>query len=70
MSKLTIPHDAYVFVGDGRKALFLRNAGDEKFLNLQTERVSLDDNPDARTGHGPSRPRVQTGGDQPPQQRG
>ena len=23
MSKLNIPHDAFVFVGDGRKALFL-----------------------------------------------
>jgi protein required for attachment to host cells len=46
MSKLTIPHDAYVFVG--RKALFLRNAGDEKFPNLQTERVFLDDNPPTR----------------------
>jgi protein required for attachment to host cells len=38
MSKLRIPHDAFVFVGDGRKALFLRNEGDEKFPNLKTER--------------------------------
>jgi protein required for attachment to host cells len=45
MSKLRIPHDAFVFVGDGRKALFLRNAGDEKFPNLKTERVFLDQNP-------------------------
>jgi protein required for attachment to host cells len=29
MSKLKIPHNAFVFVGDGRKALFLRNDGDE-----------------------------------------
>ena len=36
MGKLNIPHDAYVFVGDGRKALFLRNAGDEKFPDLKT----------------------------------
>jgi protein required for attachment to host cells len=42
---LAIPHDAFVFIGDGRKALFLRNAGDEKFLNLKTERVLVDDNP-------------------------
>jgi hypothetical protein len=34
MSKLTIPHDAFVFVGDGRKALFLRNAGDECSIRL------------------------------------
>src|SRR6476646_5925259 len=45
MSKLQIPHDSFVFVGDGRKALFLRNEGDEKFPNLKTERVFVDDNP-------------------------
>jgi protein required for attachment to host cells len=45
MSKLAIPHDALVFVGDGQKALFLRNSGDEKFPNLTTERVFKDDNP-------------------------
>lgn len=45
MNKLAIPHDAMVFVGDGRKALFLRNAGDEKFPNLKTERVFVDENP-------------------------
>ena len=44
-NKLKIPHDAFVFVGDGRKALFLRNEGDEKFPNLKTERVFEDDNP-------------------------
>jgi protein required for attachment to host cells len=43
--KINIPHDAIVFVGDGRKALFLRNAGDEKFPNLTTEQVFTDDNP-------------------------
>jgi protein required for attachment to host cells len=40
-----IPHNAFVFVGDGRKALFLRNEGDVQFLNLKTERVFTDDNP-------------------------
>ena len=45
MSKIQIPHGAIVFVGDGRKALFLRNEGDEKFPNLKTERVFTDDNP-------------------------
>ena len=45
MNKLHIPQDAFVFVGDGRKALFLRNAGDERFPNLKTERVFVDDNP-------------------------
>lgn len=48
MSELKIPHDAFVFVGDGRKALFLRNAGDEKFPNLKTERVFIDENPPTR----------------------
>lgn len=43
MSKL--PHDALVFVGDGRKALFLRNAGDEQVPDLRTEQVFVDDNP-------------------------
>ena len=42
---LRIPHDAFVFVGDGRKALFLRNEGDAQFLNLKTERVLTDRNP-------------------------
>jgi protein required for attachment to host cells len=45
MNRLHIPQDAFVFVGDGRKALFLRNAGDERFPNLKTERVFVDDNP-------------------------
>jgi protein required for attachment to host cells len=45
MSRLVIPHDAFIFVGDGRKALFLRNAGDEKFANFVTERVFVDENP-------------------------
>lgn len=45
MNKLKIPHDAFVFVGDGRKALFLRNDGDEKFPNLKTEKVFEDENP-------------------------
>ncbi len=45
MSKLKIPHNAFIFVGDGRKALFLRNEGDEKYPNLKTERVFEDINP-------------------------
>jgi protein required for attachment to host cells len=45
MNKLKIPHNALVFVGDGRKALFLRNEGDEKFPNLRIEKVFEDENP-------------------------
>src|SRR5262249_48506515 len=48
MNKIKIPQDAIVFVGDGRKALFLRNTGDEKFPNLKTERVFVDRNPATR----------------------
>lgn len=48
MAKINLPHDAFVFVGDGRKALFLRNEGDEKFLNLKTEQVLVDQNPPTR----------------------
>ena len=48
MDKLQIPHEAFIFIGDGRKALFLRNAGDEKFPQLITERVFVDDNPPTR----------------------
>ena len=48
MNKLALPHDAVVFVGDGRKALFLRNAGDAKFPNLVTESVFADANPATR----------------------
>jgi protein required for attachment to host cells len=43
MTKL--PHDALVLIGDGRKALFLRNAGDEKMPDLRTERVFAEENP-------------------------
>ncbi len=45
MNKIAIPHDGMIFVGDGRKALFLRNDGDEKFPNLKTEQVFADENP-------------------------
>src|SRR6187402_1655263 len=45
MEKIKIPQNAFVFVGDGRKALFLRNDGDEKFPNLRTEAVFEDENP-------------------------
>ena len=55
MDRLQIPHEAFIFIGDGRKALFLRNAGDEKFPQLITERVFVDENPPARE-HGTDRP--------------
>jgi len=55
MNKLRIPHDALVFVGDGRKAVFLRNQGDEKFPNLRVEKVFEDENPSSHA-QGTDRP--------------
>ncbi len=43
-----VPHNAYVFVGDGKKALVLRNVGDAQSVDLTTERVFVDDNPPTR----------------------
>jgi protein required for attachment to host cells len=48
MNKPRIPHGGMVFVGDGRKALFLRNEGDEKFPNLKVARVLTHENPPTR----------------------
>jgi len=48
MNDLIIPHDALVFVGDGRKALFLRNRGDAMSPALAVERVARDENPATR----------------------
>ena len=36
---LKLPHDGMVLVSDGRKALFLKNKGDDLYPNLQVERV-------------------------------
>jgi protein required for attachment to host cells len=67
-SKINIPHDAIVFVGDGRKALFLRNAGDEKFPNLATEQVFTEDNPLTRD-QGSERPGRRSAGPAAPDKR-
>lgn len=48
MTGLILPHDAYVFVGDGCKALVLRNAGTALAPRLTTERVFVDRNPPTR----------------------
>ena len=42
---MAIPHGALVFVGDGKKMLFLRNKGDSELLDLRTE--SHDERSDA-----------------------
>lgn len=45
MKKHKINHDDWVVVCDGRKALILRNAGDEKYPNLKTLEVHEHDDP-------------------------
>jgi protein required for attachment to host cells len=47
MNKLKIRQGDWVVVCDGKKALVLENAGDEKFLNLKTREVF--DHPDLKT---------------------
>jgi protein required for attachment to host cells len=47
MLKLKIRQGDWVVVCDGKKALVLENAGDEKFLNLKTREVF--EHPDAKT---------------------
>jgi protein required for attachment to host cells len=43
-----IPHNALIVVGDGQKAIFLRNEGDARFPNLVTETVLENVNPPSR----------------------
>ena len=56
MNKVSIPHKAWVLVGDGRKALVLRNEGDAAFPNLRTADV-------LKAEHNPST--AQAGSDKP-----
>lgn len=48
MTQTRIPRDALVFVGDGAKALFLRNKGDAELVNLVVERILEQENPATR----------------------
>ncbi len=48
MSGVEIPGDALVLVGDGERALFLRNRGDDRQANLQVERVLEHPDPPTR----------------------
>ncbi|MEZ6030709.1 MAG: host attachment family protein [Hyphomonadaceae bacterium] len=45
MSGLRIDHGAWVMVGDGERALFLRNEGDAEYPNLQVVDVWNHENP-------------------------
>lgn len=48
MTTVRIHNKAWVLVGDGKKALFLRNDGDAELLDLRRAAVRLDDNPPTR----------------------
>jgi protein required for attachment to host cells len=48
MRKTSIPHDALVFVGDGTRALFLRNRGTFQKPDLAVEAVLRQENPPTR----------------------
>ena len=48
MAHLRIKHGDWVFIGDGRKALLLRNEGDPDLLDLRRIEVREDDNPPGR----------------------
>lgn len=48
MESIRIPADALIVVGDGRKALFLRNRGTAVDPRLETEDVLAQDNPPTR----------------------
>jgi protein required for attachment to host cells len=47
-AELRVPRNALVLVGDGRKALFLRNKGNPQRVSLVVERVLERDNPPTR----------------------
>jgi protein required for attachment to host cells len=55
MSGLRIEHGAWVMVGDGEKALFMRNEGDAVHPNLQVIDAWKNDNP-ATSEQGTDRP--------------
>jgi protein required for attachment to host cells len=43
-----VPHNALLLVGDGQKALFLRNKGNARRVDLVIERILARDNPPTR----------------------
>jgi protein required for attachment to host cells len=43
-----VPHNALLLVGDGQKALFLRNKGNANRVDLVVERILARDNPPTR----------------------
>lgn len=56
MSRLLIPFDTWILVGDGRKALLLRNAADETRVDLKVLKVIEQPNNPKTAEHGTDRP--------------
>ena len=48
MPSLKLPHDAWILIADGKKALFLRNKGDEAYPNLEVIGKEENENPATR----------------------
>jgi protein required for attachment to host cells len=62
MASVHVPTNALVLVGDGRRALFLRNRGTPRHIELITEREMSQDNPPNRE-QGTDRPGRYLGAD-------
>lgn len=62
MNDVQVPNGALILVGDGRKALFLRNKGAQTHIELTAERVLEQDDPPTRE-QGTDRPGRYRGGD-------
>lgn len=58
MLKLTFGHGDWIVVCDGARALFIENAGDEKFPNFSTMEAREDDHESAHSPHGEGPGRV------------
>jgi protein required for attachment to host cells len=48
VDNIRLPHDTWVLVADGEKALFMRNEGDAKYPNLEVVREVHEENPATR----------------------
>ena len=64
MTMTRIPRNALVLVGDGEKALFLRNKGDAEYLNLVVESIHGADSPSSGAGSEERGDQEQSNGDQ------
>lgn len=56
MTRVTLPHDAWILVGDGRKVLVLRNHGDATYPDLRVTSVFRDGPNPSTAAHGTDRP--------------